>query len=632
MDNITLTFLAHITVAALTMFLVFYSYSKIFSKFIPALDNMIGGFIIFVALNEVIAVPFMLQHLKFSLFLKIFIFVNGMVFVNGIRLIMKSRMPIFNKNIIRSPFFLFSIVLLMTGIVSSQLFAYYSADDSFYVSLVEQNKDSDELYSLSPATGKGAALTLDKDVDPTKQLDSHLFPKAYRFQGWELIESAMSEVFRLSTTELVHGLVPIMIISLIYLLFRNIFSYFLKSDKVYFALSLVFIMYLFGGYSTRSPSFFIMTRPWQGKAILAGLIVPLLSILLFKAYKKGPTFNLISSIMILNIASLSLNPSSVFINLSIIGAIGLVILKKYFSISTAAKLASLALPFIPIIIFTLVAIESRGGSSLRIKSYLEYGELFIGTGWYFLIWVAGVALLYKTKFMIKYRSFMYLFPVVLFLTVLNPYLYETISDNVTSTAYWRLFWLVPLYIYIPLIGVEVSNQLGKYVNHNSRTSLRRTFAPLLIILVFIVSGSFVYSRRPPVLEYNSSINKAPAGVFEVSQFLKGLPHGVILAPQHPSILFHNYSSEHEVLAPRSLDVRVNYRRFTEDYIIRRELIRVMAKKNVLSFDAERFHHESKRFDVNYIVYDVDNSFIHNYVREYSPIELFRNDQYIVVKR
>ena len=620
MDQITPIYILHLLLGSGVLFLLFYSYSKLVGRSLPFFNSIAGGFITFLAVNELIAVPFTLLHLKFSHFLLLFVLVNLSVLLFGLKHIFKNKKLSVDKRLLKTPYVVLSIAILITSIALAQVNAYHSADDSFYVSLVEQNKNSELLYSTDPASG---------NVD-------HKFPRSYRFQGWELTESASSEALGLKTTEFVQGLTPIVMLIVVFLAFKNIFAEFLKKNDKYLALSLLFTMFLFGAYSPRSPGAFLMTRPWQGKTILVSLIIPILTFLLYKIYKsldKKLDKRLIAALFVLNLASISLNPSSVFINLSLIAAFGLMFLYKSRRISTAAALLVSALPFLPIIVFTLFSSESRGEARLEIKSFVDYLTNFLGQPTFFLIWAVGSLLFFKNKIMEKVRVINYTLPIVLGLSVLNPLLQPFISDQITSTAYWRLFWLVPIYISVPLIGVIIKNYLTRKYRPSKKyqRNIVHVIIVAVLLLTFALSGRYVYDTTLPVSEFNTTRHKAPAGVYSLMQFLETQPEGTVLAANYPATHLHNFMDKHVVLAPRTLNVRVNHEKDSDDFIIRMQLIAIMNKEGDDYFTTERYHQELVKFGVNYVVYDNDNIFLNRYTRDYKTESLFQNEQYSVFK-
>lgn len=596
---------------------LFRAYGKIFSRLLPSFDNISGGFLLFVAVNEVLAVPFTVLHGRFSHFLTVFVLVNLPILLLGLTRLYRAR-SLTNKEVAKSPHFILFAFVLLSALAMTQIYAYYSGDDSFYISLIEQNKGNDLLYSSDPSFG----------------IDSYRFPQAYQFQGWELIESALSVLFRLTTLELVHGLVPLVILPTVCSGFKQIFAYFLDKKDTYFALTLLLFLFIFGGYSARSEGAFLMTRPWQGKTIVASLILPLLIFSLYRAYEKAKENDFIKfflPVMVINIAALALNPSSVFICVGAMVGFGLMMVAKARNLWPALGMFVASLPFVPFAVYTFFIAEARGGARLEIRPFIDYLIPFIGKPWFFALWFIGLILLFRSSVMAKGRSLFYIFPVVVSVTVLNPLFYPYISKYITSTAYWRLFWLIPLTITLPIIGVLGLKNLKSKLNKHWGVIPARTLATFSIVLMFILGGRYVYGLDQSVVEVNLTREKVPKGVVGVSEFLAAQPKGLVLAAPYPAAYLHNFTAKHEVLAPRVLSLRVHFEIDSEGYNFRTSLLSLMSKKKVKAFPISRYHEVMRRYGVDYLVYDHDNQYIRDYVEAYEATELYSNERYRISK-
>lgn len=619
-NQITVTYIAGLVVCALLLLFLFWSYSKVFGKLIPFLNNTAGGFVLFIAVNEVVALPFTLLHLSFSKYLITFLLVNLPVFAFGLFTAVRAGKPKVDTKTLKSKYFILSIILLATCLFLVQAHSYYSGDDSFYVSLVEQNKDASEVYRIDPTTGN----------------KRFAFPKTYRFQSWELVESGLSKITGLTTTELTYSLMSLIILPVLYLTFRKIFGEIIDNNDKYLALSFMLIMLIFGAYSLRSPAAFVLTRPWQGKSIVAAIILPLLTFALYRLYlslkKKDTNWQLLAAAIVINTAALALNPSSVFLSFGATLTFGLMALIKYRRIKPTLFIGLSLAPYVPLIMYRFVTAGSSDDASLDILPYTSFLSSYVGFGAYFIIWALGLAFFYKSKIMQETRDLNYLYPALLLLTLVNPLLFGVITQ-VTSTAYWRLFWLTPMFIAVPIIGVLTVNYIFDSIKQKSKSkkSLYKLPVVILVILIFALAGRYVYGGIYEFpTEMNSTRSKVPAGVFEVAEFMKNQEHGIVLASEQPSIYLHNFTSKHEILAPRSLSVRVNYKKNVGEYNFMLSLIALMNERNINAFSVERFHQVIRRNGVEYIIYKPSNTYVSEYVEAFDAEEIFRSPEYIVV--
>lgn len=621
-DQISALYITQLVAFSLLLLIVFHGYNKTFGKRLPLLDNLAGGFIVFLALNELLAAPFILLHWNFSSYFYLFIFLNVYFFVVGLKNLYQG---ILARSIIihKSGYMFIAVIALLTAIGLSQTHSYFSGDDSFYISLIEQNQSNTRLYSSDPESGT----------------EKWGFPKAYRFQGWELIESGLSKFSGFSSVELTKGLMPFVILTIVFVAYLRIFSEFLPKNRAYLAVTLLFVMLMMGGFSDRSEGAFIMTRPWQGKSILAALMIPYLIFSLHRIYQDLRLANRAGylAIFIICLAALTINPSSVFLCSSAIIAFGIIYIFKFRSLTPSLKLVYPILAFLPIIILTFFVDDPRGGSRLDLQSYLDYLRNFVGNPSYHIVWLIGLIGFYRTGLMKRIRGLVYFYPLALFITILNPIFFYFISENITSTAYWRLFWLVPLTITLPIIGVLLVDFLTERIPwlKNVTPRVSHALATAIILLVFILSGRFVFNGDESVKRFDLSRTKLPPGVADIGGFMKTQPDGFILASAQVSAYLRNITSKHEVLAPRNLNLRVRYDMESDSYIFRKSLLALTTLTNdnkyTEIYTTEHFHQIIRRYGVSHIIYKPGNGYIQTYVDQYHAQELYRNSTYIIVE-
>ena len=566
----------------------------------------------------------MIFHLDYDVFLRLFIVLNGMFLAMAIYLKgkdMLSRVRSGFRKLQGSTFLLLSLLLLVLTFVLSQTHAYYSADDSIYVSITEQSKSNENLYLIDPSTGNS----------------EYAFSRAYRLQGWELFQSVLSDVSGLSTTEFVQGVVPIVMLTVVFSLFLLIFRHMLKAEEPYLALIFVQLLFLYGAFSTRAQPTFFMTRQWQGKAILSLFIIPLLSFVLYKMYqlpKKASVLPFIFAIIMVNIAALSLNPTSTFLCSSLVGVFALITFYKRRSFKELLLILATIVPFVPLTVYRLLGSRVNSGSGrLDIKSYNDYVLEFVGHPGFLILLVIGLIVFYKKKSISKDRVFHYIFPALLLLTVLNPLTQPLVSTYVTSTTYWRLFWLLPMFITLPVLGVELYKILKEKLQKSPL--IGKGYASALgvafVVVIIAISGKPIHGGDLASLEYNTTKDKSPVGVSSTIGYIENLPDGRVLAASGPAIYLHNYTSKHEIVAPRELIVRVHYEKGSYEYITRMQLATIMDKRGDDFFSTERYHFELDRIGVDYVVYELDNVFVNEYINDYDTIPLYENEVFGIFK-
>ena len=153
---------------------------------------------------------------------------------------------------------LLQAVLLVIGV-------HYDDDDAFYVATATTAVDTDTIYRYSPFTGAEY---------------SHL-PARYVLSPWSMLPAVLSRIFSVRPIIIFHTILPLIIIPLsygvIWVLGRVIWrSDDHRSEKSWGFVIAVSFLQIFGAFSTWSVGMRLLIRPWQGKTVLASVVIPLL--------------------------------------------------------------------------------------------------------------------------------------------------------------------------------------------------------------------------------------------------------------------------------------------------------------------------------------------------------------------
>lgn len=617
-EYVTFFYLIKLAVFAGLLFITFYGFGQLISKKAPLLSGVDGGFITFLAINEILSLPFILLHLSFELFFVVFMAINIPLFVYGAIQLFKNP-----ARILRRTDWLYiglATLSLVVCIGLTQFYVKYDADDSFYVSLVQQNRSSSQLYTWDPSTG------------------DHSLPlsRAYMFEGWELIESALSKSFGLSSLELTHGLIPIVAIVVVFAALYKIYKDLSSNNQLSLvALALLGVILIFSGYSLYSQGTFLLTRSWQGKALVANLIIPMLLFALYKAYKAPARHGSYLAVLLINIAAIALNPSSIFLCFAAITTFGLLILARSRS---WRPILALGLSLSPILIvgameiLTLNGYGSGGFDTEVPSSYSTYFKRFIGSSWYFYFWVAGLVILFRAKPLRKGFAIFYMLPILLLLTFLNPLFTPLIKHYASGNTYWRLFWLLPLTIALPLLAAKLSFLPSGILKSRTGTSLKHfvnAMSVSAVTIILIVSGSFMFDTSRPLVACDNTRAKVPVGVEGVGNYLNQLPYGKVLASTDPAAYLHSFTSKHALLVSRSLQLSVYYPKTSTGYADRMQLFGAVSGTDPLpSIELQKL---LRKYKVNYLVYPSSNLFVSRYVSVSNLAVLYSSSFYKVAE-
>ena len=155
--------------------------------------------------------------------------------------------------------------LLILQFVLAVVLAYEEGDDAFYVAIATITGDADTMYIKLPYTGGTTGLDARHGLAPFPIWIAYLA----RISG---MHAAMVAQVILAVTIL--G----MAYGIYYLIARHLCEE--NIGNLPFFMILVELLVMFGGYSVYSVENFIMVRASQGKAVLAGIVLPFLFYLL----------------------------------------------------------------------------------------------------------------------------------------------------------------------------------------------------------------------------------------------------------------------------------------------------------------------------------------------------------------
>ena len=172
------------------------------------------------------------------------------------------------------------LVLVALGIVLMQALllvigVHYDDDDAFYVATATTAIDTDTIYHYTPFTGA----------------EYSEFPARYVLSPWSMLPAVLSRIFGIRPIIIFHTLLPVIIIPMsygaIWLLGRVIWrSDDHRSEKSWGFVIAVSFLQIFGAFSTWSAGMRLLIRPWQGKTVLASVIIPLLFVLLIYDWRS----------------------------------------------------------------------------------------------------------------------------------------------------------------------------------------------------------------------------------------------------------------------------------------------------------------------------------------------------------
>ncbi len=604
------------------LFATFFGYQRIFQNRLKLLNNLPGGFVIFLAINELIAVPFTFFHGPFRVYFWLFLLANGLAFAVGVKALVKETstlLPKLKKSLRLS--MIPALAVILVCLYLTQAYAWHSTDDAYYVSLVQQSTDSNQLYSYDPATG-----------DPSIPIKTDRI-----FESWELIEAGISKSLGLSALATTHGLVPILIVLLSFMSSGLVFGLILKNKNNHnFALFFLGLVFLLMGYSVYSQGMFLLTRSWQGKAAIATVIIPLLFYLFLRIWRSPKGIGPYLALATVAIGALALNPVAIFIVGSAIAVYALTFFVLKRDLKTSAKILLSVAPLM-LASIVMVAKELAGsGNVAKSSRVIERGDFtwlssvaaFTKGSWLFILLVLSIPLLWfaKDKFVRNYSKVLIIFSVLYGTLVLNPFLFP-ILIKFMGTTYWRLFWVIPLTIFLPLAAVVLAETVQSKLRGKDNLIKYLATAGLYaaLVCVFIVSGSWILDQSR--MNKEATINKLPMPIENTLVFMSGLPPGKVVAPETLAAYYHTLPTKQEILISRQTYFLSNCKPL--EGIVCQEKLQLLRASNRGNFGPDLNTDELlNKYDIKYFI--MNNIEGGNGPKDYNHI--YENRKYVVFER
>ncbi len=230
------------------------------------LMHMAAGYVIMFGLFEIIALP--LIFLRQSLSLLVYLYGGILFAVSAVSLALHfRRIPVIAGNIKQAVQSFTACIWAQLLVIAGQVFVYvryqyHNSDDAFFVASAATSLATDMVFAYSPYTG-----TLYEKL-----------PSRYVLSPFYAFTAAISKMTEIHPAIIAHMVFMILFLLLSYgvytLLGRILFS--CDMEKLGYFLILVSALHIFSAYSERTSGLFLLIRLWQGKAILAGILLPMI--------------------------------------------------------------------------------------------------------------------------------------------------------------------------------------------------------------------------------------------------------------------------------------------------------------------------------------------------------------------
>lgn len=263
--------------------------------------SMILGFLSFFSLFELTALPLTLLKQPLSRLSLVWMLFTGCVLAVSVILCHRDwlRMLLGLKDKLRAHSWL---LLLLAGCFLLQMVMVYThgyqgADSSYYVGKVSTDVYTNSLGIFDPYTG-----------NPLSR-----FNIRYLFSCFPDYNAVICQVFRMPALFQARTIIPLLVVVIANLVYYRIGLLLFKEDRKKSSL-LVFFVFLINEYSQTiyTPATFLFTRSYEGKSILANVILPVILYGLLSLWKEE---QLLTRLLLLaaSVSSVAFSTSSMLI-------------------------------------------------------------------------------------------------------------------------------------------------------------------------------------------------------------------------------------------------------------------------------------------------------------------------------
>lgn len=213
------------------------------------------------ALFELIYIPCYFLKISYRIFC--FIFSGISILLMGI-LIWTIRDTFFRlpkQKYQKKQIIMFLLVLICACLITvvPSLYEHQDDDDAYYIAAATTAQETDTMYRYSPYTG-----------EVLKRVD-----KRYALSPFPIYMAYVSSVSGMSPAILAHRIMPVFYILLAFAVAACIGNVLLKGNIGLYML-LFLLLSVWSGFSDKNATAFLLFRVWQGKALLAGIILPMI--------------------------------------------------------------------------------------------------------------------------------------------------------------------------------------------------------------------------------------------------------------------------------------------------------------------------------------------------------------------
>ena len=255
------------------------------------------GFICMFAIFYILVMPMLLLKVSLQILVICWSFLMLCLSITSLVMNRKRLKEILSYNLLQMKMLpkiaIIVIVLVMAQAFVSSWYVHEDADDAFFVAAATTAVSTNSILEFDPYTG----LSLD------------VYPARYVFSPFPIFIALLSKILMLHPAIVAHTVLPAVLIPLSYIILavlgKKLFPD--RPSSVMLFLLFICVLNVFGNTSVYTNSSFLLFRIWQGKAVLANIVLPAILYFSFCAMsepnKRGEWIILVACVLSAILAS-----------------------------------------------------------------------------------------------------------------------------------------------------------------------------------------------------------------------------------------------------------------------------------------------------------------------------------------
>ena len=305
----------------------------------------VSGFLVLLAAFQLLAVPVVfLDAFGFPKIIKMFTIIltllTGGGMIQGLHLwrkedyVFREKVWGRKKSTIEYVQWFLVVLLIAFQVIIAVTHASFDGDDAYYVVQSVITDETDTLYRILPYTGLSTSLDMRHAMA--------VFPI------WIAYLARMTGIH---ATIMCHTVLPVFLIPLTYLIYYEIGKVLFreKEEQLPAYMIALNVLQVFGNVSIYTNATFFLTRTWQGKSMLANVVIPAIFMVVLWLFdgepqKRGNRIGLWCLLVVINIVAAMMSTASVFLNTLLIGIMALILCVQEKNIKVLFKMAACCIP------------------------------------------------------------------------------------------------------------------------------------------------------------------------------------------------------------------------------------------------------------------------------------------------